>query len=229
MVAGVDGCRGGWVMVTIPASEAGRDVISVERVLDLKQVMALLDSGELQAVAVDIPIGLPERGSRRCDIEARKMIGGRRSSVFPSPVRGVLGATSYAEANACSRALSGKGISRQAFAILPKIHEADLLVTPERQHQVVEVHPEVCFTVLTGAPMVHHKATAEGRAERLAALRNVYPDVEALAAKPMVRVGPEDILDASVAAWSARRWLAGTHLQLGGDTDARGLRMELIA
>jgi hypothetical protein len=37
------------------------------------------------------------------------------------------------------------------------------------------------------------------------------------------------MLDAFVAAWSARRWLVRTHIQLGGDVDRRGLRMEMIA
>ncbi|HYA68102.1 MAG TPA: DUF429 domain-containing protein [Acidimicrobiales bacterium] len=227
MVAGIDGCRGGWVMVTVPADGVG--TISVERVVCLKHVMALLDSGELCVAAIDIPIGLSKDGPRQCDVEARKMIGGRRSSVFTTPVRAVLGSKTYAEANSVSRSVSGKGMSRQAYALLPKIYEADLLMTPDRQVQVVESHPEVCFTILAGTPMAHHKATAEGRSERLAALRTVYPDVDAHAAKPMVRVAPEDILDAFVAAWSARRWLTKSHVQLGGETDERGLRMEMIA
>ena len=102
-------------------------------------------------------------------------------------------------------------------------------MTPERQSHLVEVHPEVCFTALAGASMSHHKATPEGREERLAALRRVFPDVDAGLARRPSGTQPDDILDAYVAAWTARRWLDGTHLRPGGDLDSRGLRMEMIA
>src|SRR5271166_1460230 len=145
---------------------------------DLRGVISGVESGELAAVGIDIPIGLPDSGSRRCDLEARKMIGSRRSSVFPAPARAVLGAASYEEALARSRAVTGRGLSRQTFGILPKIAEVDRLMTPERQSHLVEVHPEVGFSVLSGHPMSRHKATPEGHAERLAALRRLFPDVD---------------------------------------------------
>jgi predicted RNase H-like nuclease len=227
LVAGLDGCPGGWVLVEIPAHGAGR--ATVERVSNLDGVITKLDSGQLLAVAIDIPIGLPEAGSRRCDIEARRMIGARRSSVFPAPARGVLGATSYDDAADRSQAIAGKRLSRQAFGILSKIEEVGRIVTPERQRHLVEVHPEVSFTVLAGVPMSHHKSTTEGRAERLVALRGPFPDIDRQSASRINRVRADDVLDAFVAAWSARRWVARTHVQLGGDVDQRGLRMEMIA
>ena len=226
-VAGIDGCSGGWVVVTAPADNQGGT--SVERVTDLTTVIHRLDSGDLAAVGIDIPIGLPDTGSRRCDVEARKMIGPRRSSVFPAPIRPVLGAETYEGALAKCRGVSEKGLSRQGFAILPKIAEVDRLMTPDRQRNLVEVHPEVCFTVLAGRPMSHHKATPEGRAERLAVLRGVFSDIDALAVPRLLGTQPDDILDAFVAVWTAQRWFARTHLRLGGDLDARGLRMEMIA
>ncbi len=227
IVAGLDGCPGGWVQVMVSADGQGKTQVMV--VPDIAAVVSNVDSGRLAAVGIDIPIGLPDSGSRRCDIEARKMIGPRRNSVFPAPARGLLGSETYEEASARSRAISGKGISRQTFAILPRIHEVDLLMTPDRQRHLVEVHPEVCFTILAGGPMAHHKATNEGRAERLAALRRVFPDVDEHAVRRIRRTQPDDVLDAYAAAWSARRWLARTHVQLGGTTDGRGLRMEMIA
>ena len=39
----------------------------------------------------------------------------------------------------------------------------------------------------------------------------------------------DDVLDAFAGAWTARRHAAAQHLQLGGEVDARGLRMEVIA
>ena len=227
LVAGLDGCRGGWVLVETPADGDGRT--TVERVSNLDGLIANLHSGQLAAAAIDVPIGLPEAGSRRCDIEARRMIGARRSSVFPAPARGVLGATTYDDAAARSQAIAGKRLSRQAFSILSKIEEVDRVLTPDRQRLLVEVHPEVSFTVLAGVPMSHHKSTAEGRAERLAVLRGPFPNVDSETDFRITGVKPDDMLDAFVAAWSARRWLVRTHIQLGGDVDRRGLRMEMIA
>jgi predicted RNase H-like nuclease len=226
-VAGVDGCRGGWVVVTVTLEGDGRS--TVERLSDLGSVISRLDGGELAAVGIDIPIGLPERGPRRCDVDARRMIGPRRSSVFPAPVRGVLGATTYEDAVARCRARSGKAVSRQAFGILPKVDEVDRLVTPKRQRHLVEVHPEVSFTALAGRPMAHNKRRPEGRAERLGALRAVFPAVDAIAGARITGTSPDDILDAFVVAWSAWRWSAGSHIRLGGDIDRRGLRMEIVA
>jgi predicted RNase H-like nuclease len=226
-VAGIDGCRHGWVVVTVALD--GERTTTVERVTQLDGVMARLDCGDLDAAGIDIPIGLPDAGPRRCDVEARRMIGPRRSSVFPAPLRGLLGATTYEDAAARSRALSGKSVSRQAFNILSKVAEIDLLMAPERQHYVVEVHPEVSFTALNRAPMVHPKKEAAGRAERLAALRPVFPDVDVHAGVAIPGAGADDVIDAFAVAWSARRWLARTHVQLGGDTDRCGLRMEIVA
>jgi predicted RNase H-like nuclease len=213
--------------VTVEADGGGGR--SIKRVDDLSGIVADLDSARLGAVAIDIPIGLPDEGSRRCDLEARKLIGLRRNSVFPAPFRSVLGALTYEDAATRCRAVSGKSLSLQAFGILPKIAEVDDLMSPDRQRHLVEIHPEVCFTVLAGAPMAQHKATLEGRAERLLALRGVFSAVD-LDAQVRVRgTSPDDILDAFAAAWSATRWLSGRHVQLGGDIDSRGLRMEMIA
>ena len=227
LVAGIDGCKGGWVVVTVPVVD--NDEATVRCVPDLDTVIVGLDYGRLAAAAIDIPIGLPTDGPRPCDLEARRCIGPRRNSVFPAPMRAVLGATTYQEALVRSRKACGKGLTKQTFAILPKIAAVDAVMTPERQRHLVEVHPEVCFRVLAGAPMKYHKATPEGRAERRAALRGPYPGIRALSSARPAGATLDDILDAFVAAWTARRWVTGNHIRLGGDLDERGLRMEMIA
>jgi len=227
LVGGLDGCRDGWVSVTAPASGDGES--RVEVVHDLIGVIACLDDGLLAAAGIDIPIGLPASGPRPCDIEARKLIVARRSSVFPAPVRAAIGAESYEAASEASKAISGKGLSKQAFAIFPKIREVDDLMTPARQQSFFEVHPEVCFTVLADKPMSFHKSKPEGRAERLEALRTVFPDIDEHANVRLPGTQPDDVLDAFVAAWSARRWVSKSYMQLGGELDERGLRMEMIA
>lgn len=207
----------------------GHPTSTVKRIGDIDVVVALLEGGALAAAGVDIPIGLPRRGPRPCDVGARTMIGPRRSSVFPAPIRGVLEATTYADAVARSRALSGKGLSRQAFGIVSKVRAVDRVMTPHRQRHLVEVHPEASFTALSGSPMTSYKKTAAGRAERLGALRPVFPDIDRHVHAPVAGVSADDVLDAFAVAWSARRWLARAHIQLGGEVDERGLRMEIIA
>jgi predicted RNase H-like nuclease len=104
----------------------------------------------------------------------------------------------------------------------------DRIMTPGLQDQLVEVHPEVSFAVLAGGPMSHAKRTAEGCAERLHALRGAFAAPEGWSGRRVVGTQPDDVLDAVVVAWSARRLVRGEHLRLGGDTDERGLRMEIV-
>jgi predicted RNase H-like nuclease len=193
--------------------------------------MTRVDAGTLAAVAIDIPIGLSPDGARRADVEARQRLGPRRSSVFPAPVRSVLAATTYEEACALSRAACGKAISKQLFNILPKIREVDALVTPQRQRRLFEMSPELSLAVLAGAPMAHPKTTPAGRSERMDALSQVFgPEEIERHLHPTPRgARPDDVLDAFAGAWTARRHAAAQHLRLGGDLDAHGLRMEVIA
>ena len=227
MVAGVDGCRAGWVVVAVPRHGEGPSAVRV--VPALADVVADMEAGRLDAVAVDIPIGLPRRGPRVADVLARTRLGGRRNSIFPAPIRAVLGAADYAEACARSRAGCGKAVSRQLFNLLPKIAEADAVLTSELQERMVEMCPELSFTMLTGAPMAHAKSTPDGRRERQAALSRVFADATPHAERPPRGARTDDVLDAFAGAWTARRVAAGEHIVLGGELDERGLRMEVLA
>jgi predicted RNase H-like nuclease len=237
-VAGLDGCRAGWVLATVRPTPSGPGRPRIEiRVIDgLEAVAEDLASGRLAAAGIDIPIGLPPRGPRACDVAARRMLGPRRSTVFPAPARRVLAATTYEEACARSRAVNGTAVSKQLFNILPKIREVDRLLarTPSLQAQLFEMCPELGFGVLTGRPMLHAKRTADGRAERLSALRRPFGDVADLVARPPAGAARDDVLDALVGAWTARRFATGTCLRLGGvgdivEIDETGLRMEVSA
>jgi predicted RNase H-like nuclease len=208
-VAGVDGARRGWVV-------AGDDG-SVELVHSLDDVFADARAGRLAAVAIDMPVGLPARpGERRaCDVAARRLLGPRRSSVFPAPARCFLGAATFA-------AVSGMPV--QAFHLLPRIAEVDRLVDPALQDVVVESHPELAFVRLNGgAVMRTAKRTPEGIAQRAALL--------GLAAAPTAPRGArtDDVLDALALVHTARSIAAGVAERLGNPaaSDERGLRMEI--
>ena len=238
MVGGIDGCRAGWVLATarLPVAElgtspAGGSELSVVVLSDLESVAAALRSGRMAAAGIDMPIGLPGSGPRACDREARRMLGPRRSSVFPAPARAVLGASTYEEACEISRRVGGRAISKQLYNILPKIDEVDRLLTQTSSltPHLFEMCPELSFTVMSGAPMRHNKRTPEGRAERMEALRSALADVTPLAEPPPSGATPDDVLDALAGTWTARRRAAGSCLRLGGEVDVTGLRLEVIA
>lgn len=210
-VAGVDGCRRGWVV-------ADDDAVSV--VASFAEVLAR----GYDMVGVDIPIGLVDSGTRRCDAEARKLLGRpRAASVFTAPMRCGLHAATWLDAAECYKAATGKSLPQQAFGLFSKVREVDALMTPALQERVVEVHPEVSFAALNnGVAMTHPKRTAAGRAERLAVLPagSDLPKVKGAA--------PDDVFDALAVLWSARGAAEGrAHRLGGGELDPRGLRMEI--
>ncbi len=226
-VVGVDGCRAGWVAAAIDLTRSTLDL----RVFPTFESV-LQEFGGARCITVDIPIGLTDGPRRECDILARAALGARRSSVFSSPCRQVLSCPDYPSANAASRNVSGRGLSAQAFGIVPKIREVDELMTPVLQDRVREVHPEVCFAALAGAPMAFPKRDPSGFDARRAALQKALPHIvipDRVQAGRICRgTEPDDILDAVVAAWSALRVVRGEATILGGAVDSRGLRMEMV-
>ena len=99
-IAGVDGCKGGWIAVYEETGSGeldcrvevckhstghGGDNLSCA----FEAVMA--HHAPLAAVAVDMPIGLwDDKVGRACDRAAREVLGKRSSSIFSAPAAGVL-------------------------------------------------------------------------------------------------------------------------------------------
>ncbi len=226
---GVDGCKGGWVAMVWDVEQGIMEP-------EIHTTLAGLIAGheDAGAIGIDIPIGLSSTGTRQCDVEARRRLGkDRRSSVFPPPVYEILDAASFGEAQLRSVAAIGRGTSQQAFGIFGKIKEANNAVTPEIQDRVFEVHPEVSFWALAGRPMINAKKDEPGYEERRALLEAVTgvtfrTRTEAFSwARP---AKPDDLLDAVVAAWTAKRVVEGTAGRLPGvvETGTHGLRMEIV-
>jgi predicted RNase H-like nuclease len=217
-VLGVDGWRGRWVGALLD----GRTVT----LLDLPDAAAVLAVPDVPVVAIDMPIGLSDDGRRGCDVEARARLGRAGSSVFPAPLRPVLGCATYAEACAVSRATSGRALSVQAWNLVPSIRSLDDALGEPPDDRVAEAHPELAFRALD--PRVQApKATARGVAQRLRALAPVMDVLDALAAAPP-GVPVADCLDACALAWSARRITEGTAVSVGdGRRDARGRPMRV--
>ena len=195
-VAGVDGCRGGWVAVSLDPSGD----IDVSTHITFAEVLSL----RAHVIAVDIPIDPPGLGARPTDAAARAFVGaGRAGSVFPTPPRRALEAATFAEACEIARTITGKGISQQAFALGPKILEVHALAGADER--VIEMHPEVSFCELAGGPLLESKHVPEGLERRRALLAGagvVLPGA-------VQSVREADLLDAAVGAWTAARYAAG--------------------
>ena len=230
MLVGVDGCRGGWIAVAEWCDSLDARVH--------QSWLSLVSNAKPEAlIAVDIPIGLPARGPRACDVEARRFLGvPRSSSVFPAPVRACLASGSYETVAARHRRADGRGLSKQAFHLLPKIRQLDEYLLEHTQDipRIHEVHPEVSFATWNGGRALQHsKARAAGRAERQQLIDAIWKGERERLWSRVQGSGcrPDDLNDAFAALWTAVRIVRGTARRRpqATETDEHGLRMEIIA
>ena len=241
---GVDGCPRGWFSVGFNASGE----YELEAFSSFAGLVDHYAAAEL--ILVDMAIGLPEGSAERlCDPEAREALGPpRASSVFRAPTRK---ATEHLARNPGDSAgardvqiettrtpeITGKSLSDQTLAIMPKIAEVDR-VMPARQPIIREIHPEICFWALNNrCPMSFKKDNPKGIEERLCVLEQVEPRARNIyeagcAGFYRKDVARDDILDALAAAVTAYRgWT--DRLQTLPEHDApqwdeRGLPMEMV-
>lgn len=213
-VLGVDACRAGWVGVVLDdgAADGTRVEAYVAATIDAL-VAGASELGGLDAVAVDIPIGLPDAGRRRADVLARAEIGRLRSSVFMTPVRPALLAPDHPTAVRLNRDLAGEGVSVQAFALRVKLLQVDAWVRTAGV-PVVEAHPEVSFARMHGSPLTSRKATWAGGEARRRLLAEQGVVLAGELGLGGLDAGPDDVLDAGAAAWTARRVARGTAASL---------------
>lgn len=214
-VAGVDGCKAGWVAAVSTGSQPP--------VLHVLQRFTQLFEGPRAAdiVAVDMPIGLPDRvaGSGRGPEQlVRPLLGARQSSVFSIPARPAVHAEDYARA--CDLALATsdppRKVSKQGFHLFPKIREIDALLRAPAgpAGRVFEVHPELAFRTMRGTPLTHPKKirgviNPAGMAERRALLIAAGLPADIVEARPPRGAGADDALDALAALVVARHIAAG--------------------
>ena len=197
---GVDGTRGRWIAVALGHDGRFASALLVDT---LAAVVAAFP--EARAFAIDVPIGLPADGVRAADLQAKMLLGPRRSTVFVVPPRPVLEQATYAEARAKAKELTGKGLPAQTYALRHNILEAEGLAVDARVH---EVHPELAFRALAGRVLLTSKRTWNGAVERQEALESAGIALPAhlgsAGAAPV-----DDVLDAAICAWSARRIALG--------------------
>lgn len=235
-LAGMDGCVGGWLAAFMRAQGGGAHLRLLPRFTDV------LNAPEVPAIiAVDMPIGLPERtglGGRIAENRVRPLLGARQSSVFSVSSRAAIYAADYRDA--CRIALQTsdppRKVSKQLYNIAPKIREA-LRNAPELATRVFEVHPELAFWRLNGDRPLTEPKKIKGRCydpglelRRTLLLAEGFP-AEIVKAKPFQGAAPDDVLDALACAAIARRLFRGTAVAFPDPPprDAHGLPMAIWA
>ena len=221
MLIGVDGYPGGWV-----GAVSGADGMHW-RIGPVGSIDRIIDGAGI--AAIDIPVGLTDRGWRHCDSDAKALLGTARSRVFMTPPREIveLGLTApNAQVQEASRRLTGQGVSRQALGLAARILDVDRLLPDPR---IIEVHPELSFLELTGRVLASKKSTP-GIAERIDALTGWDPQVIAALAQCPQDVPIDDALDALAALWSAQRHAEGRSVGIPADppVDDRGVPMRIV-
>ncbi|HMC53119.1 MAG TPA: DUF429 domain-containing protein [Acidimicrobiales bacterium] len=221
LLAGVEACRAGWLVVSAKLQgvsmlpQAPEVLASFADVLDCRPGFTVL--------AVHLPVGLPDPavpGGRSCDRLARGLLGAHRgAAVFSPPSRSAV------------EDPEGKGLSAVARALLPKIAELNRDVASYHQRTVYEFHPELSFYQLNeDRPLRHRKRTVAGIEERTALLSERVKGMERILERRPPAVDLARLLDACAGLWTARRIAARSVSRLpeSPEWDEQGVRMELV-
>lgn len=204
-VLGVDACKKGWVGVAV----SGDGGLTAYHAPEIGELVAIAEvDGKVDVVGVSMPVGLADAGRRQADVLARKAAGPQWHSVAIVPVREALESKDLAAAKETNLRLAGEGFTPQAFSLRTRILQVDRWVR-EARIQVVEVRPEVSFAALAGGHLRSRKSSWSGahhRRELLARAGIMLPNE---LGDPGLNANVDDMLDAGIAAWTARRAARG--------------------
>jgi len=248
-LAGVDGCPGAWLAVFARPDGVILPPRVVKRFADI-----VLGNERPAIVAVDMPIGLPERspaGGRLAEREARALLGDRRSSVFRIPSRRAVEASvapkpadareRFFAACAIARETSDdrKGFAKQGFYILDKVAEIDAFLRTHKDHagHMFETHPELAFVMMNGGKPLELPKKVKSRTHppgldlRRALLARAGIDANIVARKAPKGAADDDLIDALACLVTARRLFRGEARSYPQDPprDEHGLPMAIWA
>ena len=223
LVAGVTPCRGGWLVAsaklqgTIFAPEDPTRLETFVEVVDMRPAYSI--------IALNAPIGGLERaqmGGRRCDQEARSLLGRRAAAVKSAPV--------HVESSEGTDLLPDH-IDAISRTLLPRYQEVAREMAPFRQRTIYEVNTELSLFQLNGdVPMQWGKHSEKGMEERRAVLEAKIPGANRVIDAEVPGATPSHLLDAAAIMWTARRIFAkaGVRIPMDPEWDEQGLRMEIL-
>lgn len=201
---GIDGCKSGWFAVWQNQDEV-IDTAIFKSLNNLKDFF--IESNQL-IIGIDMPVILSEVMPREADQLARKLLSKKASSVFTAPTPEMLDQPNYEKASLISKRLIGKSMSLQSWYLFPKIRDVQTVIHYENI-KLFEIHPEVSFRAMNNEKVIlESKKTTEGFEIRKSLLdkhflnfnfdviRNKYQKKDVM---------DNDILDALVVLWSAKR------------------------
>ncbi|MCX8525558.1 DUF429 domain-containing protein [Chryseobacterium formosus] len=227
-LVGIDGCRSGWIAISLSDNCA----LLFKRLSDM---VAHYDDDTL--FLIDMPIGLPcKMIERACETSARKELSSqRKSSIFPIPCREAIYAETYEMANRINRNVLQKGISKQTRFICPKIKELDHLLLQDKKLQMrfFESHPELAFHYLNHrVSMQFNKKTAEGQQERLLLLSQFSQNINVIYNNAIQKfkrmdVAKDDIIDALCLAVTLEEIIKNNISLKSSNKDDKDLDMKI--
>jgi len=233
MLAGVDACKGGWIVAKSPSWPC-REVPCLAVCPDFRVVLAL--TADCKRVAVDIPIGIPSgQQIRGCDRQAKDFLrknDHNPAAVFFTPPRECLPAEEVKEFQRLHKRVREVGAGYPVWGFMKKLKQANEAMTPKLQERVIEFHPELTWLRLAGKNL-SSKHENEGITERKKVLHPAVPELEKLLSwkDSLGRAAAlDDILDALVGLAVAKASLGNSPYRLPtGQTevDSAGLRMEI--
>jgi predicted RNase H-like nuclease len=197
-VLGVDPCPGGWVGVELRDGRFASAHVGTR----LNELIGKVPDAVI--IGVDMPLGLLDSGERDADRVVKRKLGQRSSSLFVMPPRPVFDELNHPAASARCKALTGKGLSIQAWGLKAKLLEANALYDNDAP-PLREIHPELSFLELGLLHVDGGKKIWRGQRARLPVLEAAGIYLPEDLGQAVARVPADDVLDAAAAAWTAHR------------------------
>jgi len=182
---GIDACRSGWIM-TVMHKKSNQFMYRFSPTFS-GLVTNIKTKNESYRFLVDMPIGLlplknigqVQPNQRSCDMQARKILGKRHSSIFSPPCLQALYEQTYSSASTLNFTLTGKKISKQSWNIFQRIREVNEFLHQNHWARSLffESHPELAYQKLNNhTPLQYSKKTNDGILERLDILSRYHPE-----------------------------------------------------
>lgn len=242
---GADWADGLWVLVAVK-----EDALQIHTEPAIFNAWQEYDSDTV--FLIDMPIGLPEKGTRACDKEASEYLKSRRNTVFTVPTRDAVYTRDYKRAKVKNKDAGSDSLGSQSWWLIPRIKEVDIFLQEysDAKARVYESHPELCFAKLAGGKALPKKETKDGLSRRLELLKRLEPELaqdisefvndraNGAAWYHRIQSGRiDDVLDAAVLAFTGKRLNLSTTQTTDSypayptsetPTDRTGLPMEII-